>query len=99
MPDSDEATIQKAWKRWRDESGAVMNTMNDRVAVRKPTCPVLMVIGGKDTDISPETSRNVASWADADVHQYANMSHVGPLLSRRATEVADSILVWLKAHR
>lgn len=99
MPDSDEATIQKAWKRWRNESGAVMNALNDRVAVRKPGCPVLMVIGAKDTDISPQTSRNVAAWADADIHEYANMSHVGPLLSRRASGVADSVITWLKAKR
>ena len=86
MPDSDEATIQKAGKRWRDESGRVMNTLNDRVTVRKPACPVLVVIGTKDTDISPETSQNVADWANADIHQYRNMSHVGPLMSRRATD-------------
>lgn len=99
MPDSDEATIQKAWKKWRDESGTVMNTLNDRVSVRKPAGPVLVVIGANDTDISPETSRNVAEWASADIHQYRNMSHVGPLLSRRAPEVADSIITWLKIFR
>ena len=47
MPDCDEATIQFAWKRWRDESGAVMNELGRGVELPNPTCPVLVVIGGK----------------------------------------------------
>ncbi len=99
MPDSDSATQQKAWKQWRDESGTVMNALNDRVAVRKPVGPVLVVIGAKDTDISPQTSRNVAAWADADIHEYAGMSHVGPLLGKRAAEVAAAVVAWLAVRR
>ncbi len=98
MPDSDEATIQKAWRGWRDESGAVMNELYARVPVRKPTCPVLMVIGGADTDISPETSRNGAVWANADVFEYAGMSHVGPLLGKRGAEVAATVASWIEAR-
>jgi hypothetical protein len=30
------------------------------------------------------------------VHLYAGMSHVGPLMSTRAAEVAGDVLVWLK---
>ncbi|MBC8141583.1 MAG: alpha/beta hydrolase [Armatimonadetes bacterium] len=96
MPDADEKAIQKAWRGWRDESGAVMNELYARVAVRKPTCPVLVVIGGKDTDISPETSRNVAAWATADVFEYAGMSHVGPLLGKRGAEVAATVATWVE---
>ncbi len=99
MPDSDEAMIQKAWKSWRDESGTVMNELRGRVAVRKPTCPTLVVIGTNDTDVAPETSRSVAQWANADIHQYTNMSHVGPLLGKRAGEVAASVLAWLEVRR
>lgn len=94
MPDSDEATIQKAWRGWRNESGAVMNELYARVPVRKPTCPVLVVVGAKDTDISPETSRNVAAWTNADIFEYAGTSHVGPLLGRRAAEVAANVATW-----
>jgi pimeloyl-ACP methyl ester carboxylesterase len=96
MPDSDEATIQTAWRRWRDESGTVMNTMLKKVIAQKPTCPTLVVLGAKDTDIRTSTGLSLAEWAGADVHLYTGMSHVGPLLSRRAPEVAEAILQWLK---
>jgi len=98
MPDSDEKTILWAWKRWRDESGTVMNLLSQKVPVQKPTCPVLVVIGEKDTDIRPSTSLMLADWAGADVHRYVGMSHVGPLMSKRSGEVADAIVRWLQ-HR
>ncbi|MDX1932156.1 MAG: alpha/beta hydrolase [Capsulimonadales bacterium] len=98
MPDSDEATIQKAWKRWRDESGTVLNAITKKIPVRKPACPTLVVIGAEDTDIRPTTSVALADWAKADVLRYAGMSHVGPLLGRRAPEVAGTIVQWLKSR-
>jgi pimeloyl-ACP methyl ester carboxylesterase len=99
MPDSDEATIQWAWKLWRDESGAVVRALHDGVECRKPTCPVLAIIGREDTDIPPAVSRSVAQAYGADVQEYAGMSHVGPLLSRRAREVAAAVAHWLDARR
>ncbi|MEP0765813.1 MAG: alpha/beta fold hydrolase [Fimbriimonadia bacterium] len=98
MPDSDEATIQKAWKLWRDESGKVIRELRDGVDVAKPTCPVLVVIGREDDTIPPEVSRRVAEAMGADVHEYAGMSHVGPLLSKRAAEVAAAVAAWLDAR-
>ena len=47
MPDSDQATIDYAWKRWRDESGAVVNEIRAGIQARKPACPVLVVLGSK----------------------------------------------------
>ena len=98
MLDSDEATIQKAWRNWRDESGAVMNALTDRIPVRKPVCPTLVVIGERDTDVQPATGMAIAAWAGADIHRYQGMSHVGPLLSRRAPEVATGVATWLRAR-
>ena len=95
MPDSDELTIQFAWKRWRDESGAVMNEMGRGVELPNPTCPVLVVIGENDTDVSPETSLALATRLKADVHRYAKTSHVGPLLGKRAPEIAGAVEAWL----
>jgi pimeloyl-ACP methyl ester carboxylesterase len=86
MPDSDEATIQWAWKKWRDESGAVMSTLSGGVEVRLPRCPALAVLGEEDTDIPPATGLALARWASADTMLFHNMSHVGPLLSTRASE-------------
>jgi len=94
MPDSDEATIRKAWKLWRDESGAVLRSISAGVHARKPACPVLVIIGTKDTDVPPATGRAVAKSYGADLIEYAGMSHVGPLLSTRAAEVAGTVATW-----
>lgn len=98
MPDSDEKTIQFAWKRWRDESGAVLTALHAGVDLPNPTCPTLVVISEKDTDIPPETSLALATRLHADVYRYVDMSHVGPLLGKRATEVAQATEHWLTAH-
>ena len=98
MPDSDEETIQKAWKLWRDESGKVMRAIYEGVEVGRPACPVLVVIGREDDTIPPEASRRVAEALTADVHEYAGMSHVGPLLGKRAAEVASAVAAWLDSR-
>ncbi len=92
--DSDDATIQWAWPRWRDESGAVLNQIAAGIPTQPPTCPTLVVLSEHDTDIPYQTGLALAHWAAADVMLYHGMSHVGPLLSRRAREVAQMIGVW-----
>ena len=96
MPDSDEKTRRWAWKKWRDESGAVMNALSRGVSVPKPACPVLCILGTGDTDVSHETGLALAKWASADVHLYRDMSHVGPLMSRRASSVCRAACGWLR---
>lgn len=96
MPDSDEATWKFAHPRWRDESGAVLNAIAKGITVAKPTCPTLSVIPEADDTITPENQQALAKWADADTHRYKGMSHVGPLLSKRATEVAQAVLSWVR---
>ena len=60
-----------------------------------PSCPALVVIGAEDKDIKPETSVALVEQLHADVHLYAGASHVGPLLGRRAVEIATSAESWL----
>lgn len=98
MPDSDEATILWAHKRWRDESGRVLNAARSGIKAQRPSCPVLVVIGEQDADIPPAASLALARWCRADVHQYAGTSHVGPLLGRRAPEIASAAAHWLEAR-
>jgi pimeloyl-ACP methyl ester carboxylesterase len=98
MPDSDRETILWAHKLWRDESGLVVKSLRQGVDVRKPKCPVLVVISQQDTDVKPDLSRKTASWVGADVFEYQGMSHVGPLLSTRAREVAANVEAWLAAR-
>lgn len=96
MPDSDEATIQWAHPQWRDESGAVIREVRAGIKTAPPQCPVLVIIGTDDTDILPSDSRATAAWAKADVFEYSATSHVGPLMGRRAKEIAEDATVWVK---
>lgn len=95
MPDSDLATQEWAWKRWRDESGAVMTTLRAGVKVQRPACSVLVMIGEDDTDVPPKASKALAQWARADVKSYYKTSHVGPLMGRKATSIASDAVKWL----
>lgn len=97
MPDSDEKTILWAWPKWRDESGAVLDKISAGVTVKKPTVPVLVVTGTSDTDILPTLQQTVVDAYGADHLVYHGMSHVGPLMSRRAEEVAEAVLTWARA--
>ena len=94
MPDSDEKTVRWAWKRWRDESGSVLNALSAGVAVRKPGGPVMVALWEGDTDVPYATGLAIAKWAAADVLLYRGMSHVGPLMSTRAKEVAQAVTLW-----
>lgn len=95
MPDSDEATILRAHPRWRDESGSVMETITGGVRARKPSCPTLVILGEKDTDVPMAKGLALAKWAGADVHLYHATSHVGPLLGRRAPAIAEAARRWI----
>lgn len=99
LPDGDRKTIEWAHPQWRDESGKVLNEIGvTGIDVKAPVCPVLMVIGNLDTDITPDESLKVASWAKADVFSYAGMSHIGPLMGLRREEVASDIADWTLAR-
>lgn len=93
--DSDEKTILWAHERWRDESGRVIRELREATA-EKPKCPVLVIASRKDDDIPPSVSLELAKYLDADYIEYANMSHVGPLLGKRARDVAKQTLEWLR---
>lgn len=95
MPDSDESTILRAHPRWRDESGKVMTAITDGVKVRKPACPTLVILGEKDTDVPMANGLALARWSGADIHLYHATSHVGPLLGRRAPEIAEAARRWV----
>ncbi len=96
MPDSDRATILWAWKRWRDESGSVLNTVQAGLPVEPVAAPVLMIIGTADTDIDPTVSYRLGRSLGATLSVYRGMSHVGPLMGTRAARVAQEALDWTK---
>jgi pimeloyl-ACP methyl ester carboxylesterase len=98
MPDADDAARIHAFRRWRDESGAVLDEARAGVAIEAPGCPVLVFASEHDTDVPAESSCLLAATLEADFDQVAGASHVGPLLGRSAARTAERVADWL-AHR
>lgn len=101
MPDADDAARLYAFRRWRDESGAMMNAARRGLSVEMPNCPVQMQVSGEDADVPPHVSLDLARRLGADILRLPGSSHVGPLLGRRAAGCAAQAVVWLNAlpHR
>ena len=97
MPDADDAARLYAFRRWRDESGAVMNAVRAGIAVEPPGCPVQVQISAGDGDVPPEVSLELARRLEADVVRLPGSSHVGPLLGRQAASCAGLAVAWLNA--
>lgn len=97
LPDTDDATALFAFRRWRDESGAVLREARDGVAVPRPACPVLCVVSPEDEDVPPDATRGLAAQWGADLVHASTRGHVGPLLGRGATAVAAQVAAWLGA--
>lgn len=95
MPDADDAARLFALRRWRDESGAVLNEARDGVAVEAPRCPTLFLASEGDADIPPAAVRALAVRFSADFRSIPGASHVGPLLGRTAATVAAEASDWL----
>ncbi len=95
MPDADDAARLFALRRWRDESGAVLNEARDGVAVDAPRCPTLFLASEDDADIPPAAVRALAVRFSADFRSIPAASHVGPLLGRAAASVAADAAGWL----
>jgi pimeloyl-ACP methyl ester carboxylesterase len=98
LPDADDATCLYAFRRWRDESGAVMTQAVAGVAVARPACPVLVLASSADTDVPAASSRALARELGADYLEYEGASHVGPLLGRSAAAIANQVTAWLRLH-
>ncbi|HEX7770099.1 MAG TPA: alpha/beta fold hydrolase [Dokdonella sp.] len=96
MPDADDAARIHAFRRWRDESGAVLDEARAGVAIEAPTCPVLVFASEHDTDVPVESSCLLAATLEADFEQVAGASHVGPLLGRSAARTAERVADWLQ---
>jgi len=104
LPDADAAARLFAFRRWRDESGAVLRDAHTGVAIARPACPVLVVASECDDDVPLAISRGLAESLGAELRVAADASHVGPLLGRVAASIALETLAWLErntiaAHR
>lgn len=94
LPDADDATCEWAWRKWRDESGAVLRAARAGRTVVRPEVPVLMLASEGDTDVPPAVSRAWAGAWSATLWSLPGASHVGPLLGRGAAAVAERVVTW-----
>lgn len=98
MPDADDAACLYAFRRWRDESGLVLEAARLGVAVDYPRCPVLVMASELDKDVPMVVSRELATRCSADFRRLPGCSHVGPLLGHAAADVAEQAVEWLSAQ-
>lgn len=96
LPDADASTWHIAWRRWRDESGAVMNAASAGVTIEPVAATSLVVVSEADGDVPASTSRALAIALGADLLACAGASHVGPLLALNSADVAERALAWLR---
>lgn len=97
LPDADDATALFAFRRWRDESGAVLRAAQAGIAIATPHCPVLCIASAQDEAVPPVlTAALAAAWA-ASLLRVPSPSHVGPLLGRDAAQVVAQAIAWLSA--
>lgn len=98
LPDADEAAALYAYRRWRDESGAVLRAAQDGIAIAAPVCATLCVASAQDEDVPPALTAELAAAWGADFLPAPSPSHVGPLLGRGAAELAGRVADWLSAR-
>lgn len=98
MPDADDATALYAFRRWRDDSGAVLRAAYAGVPVEKPGCPVLFIASEGDEDVSPALTAAWAQGWQAELIRDSEGSHVGPLLGRQAVGMSSQVARWLSAR-
>lgn len=95
--DSDDATRLAAFRRWRDESGLVLNQASAGIELPALSCPILLWASQADADVPVELSRRLARQLEADLRVLPHTSHVGPLLGRIAASCARQTIAWMRA--
>jgi pimeloyl-ACP methyl ester carboxylesterase len=93
MLDADHAATVFAFRRWRDESGTVLNAAH-RIQVETPPCPMLILASEADMDVPLASSRVLAARLHAEFRVVPGASHLGPLLGREAAGIAEATLAW-----
>lgn len=94
MPDADDAACRFAFRRWRDESGAVLREAARGVSVGALAAPSLVFASECDTDVAPAASRAFADRYGAEFRLLRGASHLAPLLGRCAGAVAERAVDW-----
>ncbi len=98
MSDADDAACLYASRRWRNESGAVLDEAEAMAQAEPPRCPTLVLSGERDADVPPSLARVLAIRIDADFVRLPGAGHLGPLLGRMAAATAEYAADWLAAR-
>lgn len=97
LPDADDATCLYAFRHWRDESGAVLNSAYAGIALTSFAGPSLLIATDGDTDVPPALTAQLAQRLGASLLRLPG-SHVGPLLGRQAVDCAAQAVAWLNTR-
>jgi len=98
LPDADVGDAWFAFRRWRDESGVVLDEARGGIACAVPASPVFVIASQCDADVPVEASRQVAHWCSAPLLVLEEASHVGALFGRHATRAASETVTWLNVN-
>ncbi|MBL8299737.1 MAG: alpha/beta fold hydrolase [Rhodanobacteraceae bacterium] len=96
LPDADAAAQHHAFRRWRDESAAVLLAAQAGVAAPSPRCPVLVIAATRDEVVPTATSLALAQQLGAEFWR-CGCSHVGALLGRSAAMTASRVHAWVQS--
>jgi thioesterase domain-containing protein len=97
LPDADAAAQHHAFRRWRDESAAVLREAEAGIAIVPPRCPILVIAAGLDEAVPTAASLVLARELRAEFWR-ADCSHVGALLGRPAAATAARVSAWIQAE-
>ena len=98
LPDAGVGDAWFAFRRWRDESGAVLDQARGGIACAVPACPAFVVASQRDAGVPLDASRHVAQWCSARLLVLEEATHVGALVGVHATRAAAAVVTWLNVN-
>lgn len=96
LADADVASQLVAHRRWRDESGGLLNAAWAGMTLPDPAVPLLVVASDQDDDIPARLSAALALRLHGSLLRLPGR-HLDPLLGRDAAKVAEQVIGWLNA--
>lgn len=96
LRDADAAAAIHAFRRWRDESAAVLAEAAAGITLASPACPLLLMATDADEDVPAATSAALAGRLGASLVRLPG-DHLSPLLGRVAVRAATAAVEWLNA--
>ncbi|MGH8029210.1 MAG: alpha/beta hydrolase [Arenimonas sp.] len=95
VPDAGTGAAWHAFRRWRDESGAVIAQARAGVECAVPSCLVLVLAADADVEVPVEACKSIAAWCGGEARTLEGGSHVGALMGRHAAAIAADVVTWL----